>query len=136
MPKRAPEEPPEPAADAASPLARPGIFVFVKRHVHARSAEGDALHAQAESLLGGLFSGQLDGAAGSDDAMPGQSRDLLQDAHDLPGRARPARRSSHGSVAGHGSLGQGSDAARDSGSPVFRSGVVRFFHRDAVYKRL
>ncbi len=96
--------------------------MFVECHVHACSAEGNALHAQAESLLGGLFSGQFDDAAGTDDAMPGQSRDLLQDMHDLPGRARPARRPGHRSVAGHGSLGQSTDAARDARALVLGSG--------------
>ena len=58
-------------------------------HVDAHSAKCDPFHLQAEALLGSLFSGQFDGSARTDDAMPGQSRDLLQDPDDLPGGTRP-----------------------------------------------
>jgi hypothetical protein len=64
---------------------------FVPFHIHARSSEGHTLHAQAEFLFGGIFSAQFDGPARTDHAVPGQSRNLLQDAHNLTGGSGPAR---------------------------------------------
>jgi hypothetical protein len=78
--------------------------VLVQFHVHSRSAKSDALHAQAESLLGGGFPGAFDGSTGADDAMPGQSRDLSQYYDNLPGGSRPTGRSGNGSVGRYSSL--------------------------------
>jgi hypothetical protein len=60
-------------------------------HIHPRPVERHSLHPQAESLFSGIFSIQLDSAARPDHAVPGQSRNLLQDAHHLPRRSSPAR---------------------------------------------
>jgi len=78
--------------------------VLVELHVHSCSAKGDALHTQAESLLGGGFPGAFDGSTGADDPMPGQSRDLTQHSDNLPSRSRPACGPGHGSVGRHSSL--------------------------------
>lgn len=67
-----------------------GKFMLVQRHIHARSTKSNAFHAEAKSLLSGLFTGQFDGPTRTDDALPGQSRDLPQDANDLPGGSLPA----------------------------------------------
>ena len=73
-----------------------GCFAFEKSklvplHIHARPEKRHTLHAQAESLFSGIFSAQLDGPARADHAMPGQTRNLVQDAYHLPRRASPAR---------------------------------------------
>jgi len=60
-------------------------------HIHARPAESNALHAQAESLFRATFSAQLDRAARAHHSVPGQSWDLLQNSHHLAGGAGPAR---------------------------------------------
>jgi hypothetical protein len=64
---------------------------LVPLHIHARPAKRHALHPQTEFLFSGIVSEQLDRAPGADYAMPGQSRNLLQDAHHLPRRSSPAR---------------------------------------------
>jgi hypothetical protein len=60
-------------------------------HIHTRPAEGHALHAQAEFLFRSIFSAQLDRATYPHHAVPGQSGNLLQDAHNLTRGAGPAR---------------------------------------------
>jgi hypothetical protein len=97
---------------------------LVALHVHARSAEGHGFHAQAESLFRGTFSAQLDRAARADDAVPGQSGNLPQDAHDLARGSGPARRFRDRSVAGHGSRRQGAKATQNAGTLVFISILV------------
>jgi hypothetical protein len=64
---------------------------LVPLHIHARPAKRHTFHAQTESLFSGIFSAQLDRPARPDHTMPGQSRNLLQDAHHLPRRSEPAR---------------------------------------------
>jgi hypothetical protein len=112
--------------------------MFVEFHVDASSAEGDTFHLQAESLLGGVLSGQFDGAAGAEDAMPGQSWDLPQYTDDLTRCSGPACGAGNGSIGGDGSLGQGADGTDDAGA-LFRglgSGLAFFFHRETMYNRL
>src|SRR6202790_3779546 len=64
---------------------------LVPLHIHARPAKRHTLHAQAESLFRGIFSGQPDRPARANHAVPWQSGNLLQDSHNLPRGARPAR---------------------------------------------
>jgi hypothetical protein len=110
--------------------------MFVEFHVDASAAEGDTFHLQAESLLGGVLSGEFDGAAGAEYAVPGQSRDLLQDADDLTGRSRPACGAGDGPVGGDSPFRQRADALSDAGALAFGSGMDWFFHCDTMYKRL
>lgn len=114
--------------------------MLVEFHVHSRSAKSDALHTQAESLLGGGFAGAVDGSTGADDAMPRQSRDLPQDADNLPGGSRPAGGPGDGSVSRDSSLWQSADGARDAGTLIRGLGVgfglAWFLHKDSMYKRL
>jgi hypothetical protein len=87
--------------------------VFVERHIHAYSAEGDAFHAQAESLLGGVFTGQLDRSAGPHHALPRQPVNLLEQPHYLPGRAWPTCGPGNRAVAGNSPARQGANALDD-----------------------
>jgi hypothetical protein len=63
---------------------------LVPLHIHAHPAERHALHAQPEFLLSAIFSAQLDGPAGADNAVPGQSRNLAQNPHYLTRGSGPA----------------------------------------------
>jgi len=92
---------------------------LVPLHIDAGAAEGDSLHAQAEFLFGGAFSGQLDGAARANYPVPGQSGNLAQDAHHLASSSRPARGFRYGAVTGDGSRRQGTNATQDAGALVF-----------------
>jgi len=60
-------------------------------HIHARPAKSHTLHPQTESLFSGIFSAQLDRATRPHYTMPGQSRNLLQNAHHLARGSRPSR---------------------------------------------
>src|SRR5450631_1812392 len=71
---------------------------LVLSHIHARPAKGHTLHAQAEFLFSRMFSTQLDGSARADHAVPRQSGNLLQDAHNLTRRSGPARSLGYSSV--------------------------------------
>jgi hypothetical protein len=90
--------------------------VLVLFHIHARPAKSDAFHLQTESLLGRIFSGTFDCAAGTDDSVPRQSWNLPQNAGDLPGGAQPTRRAGDGSVGGNSSLRESADAAHNPGA--------------------
>ena len=72
---------------------------FVLLHVHARPAKGDALHAQAKSLLRAIFSREFDRATRTQYSMPGQAWSLTQNTHHLPRRSGPARGARDGSIA-------------------------------------
>ena len=91
---------------------------FVLLHIDASAAEGDAFHLQTESLLGSTFSGELDGTARADDALPGQAGNLTKNAYDLAGSSRPACGSGDGSVGGDGSFGQRANSGDDSGAEI------------------
>ena len=88
-------------------------------HVHAHPTKRYTFHAQAKFLFVGVFSAQLDGAARTDHAVPGQARNLLEDSNHLTGRSGPARGSGYGSVGRHGSRRQSPNAAYDAGTLIF-----------------
>jgi hypothetical protein len=64
---------------------------LVPLHIHAHPAKCHAFHAQPEFLLSAIFSAQLDGPAGADNAVPGQSRNLAQNPYHLTRCSGPAR---------------------------------------------
>ncbi len=112
---------------------------LVPFHIHARPAKRHSLHSQPESLFGATFSTQLDGPARADHAMPGQSRNLLQDAHHLAGGSRPARRPRDRPVIRHHPRRQGANAAHHPRALIFRRALLsprnrlRFpFHKSAA----
>jgi hypothetical protein len=86
----------------------------VPGHVHSDAAKGNALHAQPESLLSGIFPTQFDRAPGTDDAMPRQPVNLLQDTHDLARRAGPPSCAGHRSIARHCAPPQCPDTLHDT----------------------
>jgi hypothetical protein len=63
---------------------------FVPLHIDTRPAKSNALHAQPESLFRTIFGAELNGAARPDYAVPWQSGNLLEDAHNLASGPRPA----------------------------------------------
>ena len=91
---------------------------LVPLHIHTRPEKRHTLHAQAESLFSGIFSAQLDGPARADHAMPGQARNLAQDAYHLPRRARPARGLSYSSVTRDHPHRQAANAAHDASALI------------------
>ena len=71
------------------PLTAPLEAEFVFFHIDADAAEGDAFHLKAESLLGSVLAGELDGSAGADDALPRQAGNLTKNADNLARRSGP-----------------------------------------------
>jgi hypothetical protein len=100
-------------------------------HVNAGPAEVDTFHLQAESLLGTAFAGELDGSAGTDDALPRQAGDVAENANNLTSRAGPACGCSDRTVGGNGAFGQGANDAHDLlaqiGRGVLAALVIRAF---------
>jgi len=92
-------------------------------HIHARAPEGDAFHPQAESLLSGIFAGQLNRSAGPYNAMPGQAVNLLQQPHHLPGSAWPTGGAGYRSIAGDSAARQRAYAMDDSRPLCFDPGA-------------
>jgi hypothetical protein len=78
----------------------------VRFHVDSSAAEAHALGFQAEALLDGGVAGEFDLAAGSKDALPGQSITAAQNGGDL------ARGSGESGCAGYAAVG-GNFAARN-----------------------
>jgi len=66
--------------------------------IDALSAKANALGLQQKTLLQGGFPGKRDAAAGAQNALPRQSRDLLQHPSDMAGAARVARSPGNRSV--------------------------------------
>ena len=97
---------------------RLGKVKLMPPHIYAHAPEGYAFHFQAESLFGAVFSGKFDGSAGADDALPGESGNLAEDADDLAGGSGPACGVGDGSIGGDGSWGQGANATGDLGGSV------------------
>jgi len=106
----------------------------VPLHIHAHPAKRHALHAQSEFLFSGIFSGQLNGAAGADHPVPGQSRNLSQNPHHLTRGPRPARSLRYSSVARHRSRRQGPNAAYDPDPPILGHTSVRLAFRGLGFR--
>jgi len=92
-----------------------GKFVLVTLHIDAHSTKSNALHAQAESLLSAALTGTLNRAAGTHDAMPGQSMDFAQHPHNLTGGARPSGSTGDCTIAGNRARRKGPNALDDPG---------------------
>jgi hypothetical protein len=101
----------------ASPRSLLGKFVFMLPHIHPQAAKSDPFHAQAKTLFGAIFSRELDGTARAEHAVPGQSLNTLQDAHNLPRSSRPTRSLGNRSVTRYLSRRQ-SPNAPDDASPL------------------
>jgi hypothetical protein len=91
---------------------------FVTLHIDAQAAEDGAFHLQAESLFRAALSGQLDRAAGAEHSVPGQPRNLTQNANHLPGCSGPTGGARDGSIGGNLSRGQCADGADDPVTPM------------------
>jgi hypothetical protein len=61
---------------------------FVRFHIHLFSAETHAFGFEAEALLEGMFTAQLDFASCAEDALPGKPDGTVQDSCDLAGGTR------------------------------------------------
>lgn len=68
-------------------------------HIDPSATKRHPFHVQTESLLGAVFAAQLDRTARSQNAVPWQPRNLLQDANDLAGSTRPSGSVGDASVA-------------------------------------
>jgi hypothetical protein len=86
-------------------------------HIHPHAAKSYPFHAQAKTLFGAIFSRELDGTARAEHAVPGQSPNTLQDAHNLPRSSRPTRSLGNRSVTRYLSRRQSPNAADDA-SPL------------------
>lgn len=65
--------------------------MFVEFHVNALAPEGYPLRLQPETLFEGVFSLKLDGASGSDNALPGDAVRSVQNSGSLASPVRNAR---------------------------------------------
>jgi hypothetical protein len=72
----------------------------VKLHVDAGAAEGDSFHFEAEALVKGGVSLELDVASGTDDALPGEIDAGVKGADDLAGGAGVSGGFGNGAVGG------------------------------------
>jgi hypothetical protein len=86
---------------------------FVFFHINASTAEGDAFHLQAKPLFRSTFAGEFDRPSGTDDALPGQARNLTENANDLACGSGRTGGSSDRSVGGYGPFGQRADGMDD-----------------------
>jgi hypothetical protein len=89
-------------------------------HIHPHAAKSYPFHAQAKTLFGAIFSRELDGTARAEHAVPGQSLNTLQDAHNLPRSSRPARSLGNRSVTRYLSRRQSANAVNDASPPILQ----------------
>jgi hypothetical protein len=80
---------------------RSRVFEFVAVHVHAAAAKRYSFGLQAHPLLERILALQLDGPAGANDALPGQSNRATQRPGNLPGAARIPSGFRYAAIRGH-----------------------------------
>jgi hypothetical protein len=128
------------------PILRLPKEKFVPFHIDPRPAKRYPLHSQTKALFGAILSRKFDCATRPEDAVPGQTLNTLQDAHNLPRRSRPARSLGNGSVARNLSRGQSANTARDASPPILQHTfagldlagliLVRFGSRSSLHRSI
>jgi len=97
-------------------LGKPKLMLL---HIHPSAAKRNSLHPQTKFLLCPILALQLNRTTRAHYPMPRQSRTLAQNAHHLPRRARPSRRTCNRSVTRHLADWQSTNASHHASTPSF-----------------